>query len=88
MTYTVVWRNEARQALSRLRAGDLVSAKLVTAAVRALADDPYPSISNQLGSSRFWRLRLADLRVVYEVDDTPKAIYIYSIGRVQPPHQR
>jgi mRNA-degrading endonuclease RelE of RelBE toxin-antitoxin system len=39
--------------------------------------------ANQLGSSRFWRLRLADLRVLYEADDTVKAVYIYSIGRVQ-----
>jgi hypothetical protein len=31
MTYTVVWRNEARQALSRLRGGDLARAKLLTA---------------------------------------------------------
>jgi mRNA-degrading endonuclease RelE of RelBE toxin-antitoxin system len=80
-----VWRNEARQALSRLRAGDLASAKLLTAAVRALADDPYPRASNQLGGSRFWRLRLAELRVVYEVDGAGNAIYIYSIGRVPPP---
>jgi hypothetical protein len=42
MTYTVVWRNEARHALGRLRADDPASAKLLTAALRALADDPYP----------------------------------------------
>jgi mRNA-degrading endonuclease RelE of RelBE toxin-antitoxin system len=83
VTYTVVWRHEARRALARLRADDLASAKLLTAAIRPLADDPYPTHSSQLGSSRFWRLRLADLRVLYEADDTVKAVYIYSIGRVQ-----
>jgi mRNA-degrading endonuclease RelE of RelBE toxin-antitoxin system len=88
MTHTVVWRNEARQALSRLRTDDLASAKLLTAAVRALAHDPYPSISNQLGGSRFWRVRLAEMRVVYEVDDAGKVIYIYSVGRVSPPRLR
>jgi mRNA-degrading endonuclease RelE of RelBE toxin-antitoxin system len=84
MTCTVVWRNKARQALSRLRGGDLASAELLTAAVRALADDPYPGASNQLGGSRFWRLRLGELRVAYEVDGTASAIYIYSIGRMRP----
>jgi mRNA-degrading endonuclease RelE of RelBE toxin-antitoxin system len=49
-----------------------------------LAAEPYPEASNQLGGSRFWRMRLAALRLVYEVDDTDKAIYIYSIGRVSP----
>lgn len=85
MTYTIVWRNEARQALSRLRTGDLASAKLLTSAVRALSDDPHPPASNQLGGSRSWRLRLAQLRVVYEVDNARNAIYIYSIGRVRLP---
>jgi hypothetical protein len=37
MTYTLVWRNEARQALSRLRSADPTSTKLVIAAVQALA---------------------------------------------------
>jgi hypothetical protein len=32
MTYTVVWRNEARRALSNLRAADPASAKSVAAA--------------------------------------------------------
>jgi mRNA-degrading endonuclease RelE of RelBE toxin-antitoxin system len=57
---------------------------LLTSAVRMLAAEPYPEASNQLGGSRFWRMRLAALRLVYEVDDTDKAIYIYSIGRVSP----
>lgn len=58
MTYMLVWRNEARQQLSNLRASDPSAAKSVMGAVRALAADPYPATSNQLGNSRFWRLRL------------------------------
>ena len=84
MTYTIVWRNEARQALSRLRAIDGASAKLLTSAVRALAADPHPDISNRLGGSQFWRLRLADLRVIYEVDDGENVIHIYNVGRALP----
>jgi mRNA-degrading endonuclease RelE of RelBE toxin-antitoxin system len=84
VTYTIVWRDEARQALGRLRTGDRASAKLLTSAVRALAIDPYPDISNQLGGSRFWRLRLTELRVTYEVNETGNAIYIYNVGRALP----
>lgn len=42
MTYAVVWRNEAREALSRLPARDAAEAKSLTAALRALATNPYP----------------------------------------------
>lgn len=84
MTYTVVWRDEARQALSRLRVDDLAGARLLTAAVGALPANPYPAASNQLGGSGFWRLRLAELRVLYEVDDTDGAIHIYGVGRASP----
>jgi hypothetical protein len=47
MTYTLIWRNEARQALSRLRSADPATAKLVIAAVGALATGPYPEGSSQ-----------------------------------------
>ena len=69
MTYTLVWRNEARQALSRLRSADPTSAKLVIAAVQALATEPNPDTSSQLGHSRFRRLNLGDVRASYEIDD-------------------
>ncbi len=82
MTYTVVWRNEARRALSNLRAADPASAKSVAAAVRGLGADPRPGKSNQLGGSRFWRLHLAQLRVLYEIDDADGAVHIYNVGRV------
>jgi mRNA interferase RelE/StbE len=68
MTYVVVWRNEARRALSSLRALDRTAAKTVADALRALGADPYPEASNRLGGSRFWRLRLGQFRVTYEID--------------------
>jgi mRNA-degrading endonuclease RelE of RelBE toxin-antitoxin system len=84
VTYTVVWRHEARHALSRLRASDPGSAKLLIVAVTTLTVNPRPATSNQLGGSRFWRLRQAELRVTYEIDDAMSAIHIYSVGRVAP----
>jgi mRNA-degrading endonuclease RelE of RelBE toxin-antitoxin system len=84
MTYTLIWRNEARQALSRLRSADPASAKLVIAAVGALATGPYPDSSSQLGDSRFRRLRLGDLRVTYEVDDDRRTVQVYLVGQLPP----
>jgi mRNA-degrading endonuclease RelE of RelBE toxin-antitoxin system len=88
MTYTLIWRNEARQALSRLRSADPASAKLVIAAVRALATEPYPDNSSQLGDSRFRRLRLGDLRVTYEVDEDQRTVQVYLVGQLPPARRR
>jgi mRNA-degrading endonuclease RelE of RelBE toxin-antitoxin system len=88
MTYTLVWRNEARQALSRLRSADPTSTRLVIAAVRAVATEPNPDTSSQLGHSRFRRLKLGDLRVTYEIDHGHRTIHIYLVGQLPPPHRR
>ena len=88
MTYAVVWRNEARRALSSLRAIDPAAAKTVVGAVSALAADPYPEASNQLGGSRFWRLRLGQFRVTYEIDEALRAIHIYNVGPVPSASRR
>jgi len=87
MTYMVIWRNKARQQLSSLRASEPTAAKSVMGVVRALAANPYPATSNQLGHSRFWRLRLGALRVTYEVDDVLLAVHVYNIGLVLPPRR-
>ena len=88
MTHTLIWRNEARQAMSRLRSSDPTSAKLIIAAVRALANEPRPHTSSQLGHSRFRRLKLHDLRVTYEIDDNHRTIHIYLVGQLPPPPRR
>ena len=88
MTYTLIWRNEARQALSQLRSADPPSAKLVIAAVRGLAGEPYPNTSHQLGDSRYRRLKLDSLRITYDVDDDQQTIQIYLVGQLPPPRRR
>ncbi|HSV65566.1 MAG TPA: hypothetical protein VLJ59_06625 [Mycobacteriales bacterium] len=88
MTRTSSGCNEVRQALSRLRVAGPPAAKLVTAAVRGLAADPHPEISNQLGRSRFWRLRLGELRVTYEDDDVGRTIQVYTVGGMPAARRR
>jgi mRNA-degrading endonuclease RelE of RelBE toxin-antitoxin system len=88
MTYTLIWRNEARQILSRLRSADPTGAKLIIAAVRDLAADPYPDTSSQLGHSAFRRIKLRDLRITYDVDAENQTVQIYHVGQVPPTRRR
>jgi mRNA interferase RelE/StbE len=88
MTYTIIWRNEARQALSRLRSADPAGAKLVISAVQALATEPYPNTSSQLGGSRFRRIRLGDLRITYDVDEDQRMVQVYLVGQLPPARRR
>jgi mRNA-degrading endonuclease RelE of RelBE toxin-antitoxin system len=88
MTYTLVWRNEARQALSRLRSVDPASAKRIIAEVGALATEPCPDTSSQLGNSRFRRLKLGELRVTDGVDDDHRTVEVYLVGQLPPPRRR
>jgi mRNA interferase RelE/StbE len=88
VTYTLIWRNEGRRALSGLRDADPAAAKAVMASVRALAIDPFPATSGQLSQSQFWRLRLGELRVTYEADEAQRAVHIYNVGPVPAPRRR
>lgn len=88
MTYTLIWRNEARQALSQLRSEDPTSAKLVIAAIQTLAAEPYPHNSCQLGDSCYRRLNLGDRRVTYDVDDYHRAIQICLVVQLPPTRRR
>jgi mRNA-degrading endonuclease RelE of RelBE toxin-antitoxin system len=88
MTYTLIWRNEARQTLSRLRSADPTSAKLIIAAVRDLATNPYPDASSQLGQSTFRRIKLRDLRITYDVSPENQSVQIYHVGQLPPTRHR
>lgn len=88
MTYILIWRDEARQALSRLRSVDPTSAKLIMAAARALATEPRPDASSQLGDSRFRRLKLDDLRITYDIDEDHRAVQVYLVGQLPPTRRR
>lgn len=68
-----------------LYATDRLMAKRIRAAVNALAHDPDPPGSVQLGGGLVRRLRIGDYRVMYEVTDD--AVRVWSLGRT-PPERR
>lgn len=48
--------------------------------IRELGDEPRPRNCRKLkGSGNFWRIRIGNYRVIYEVIDSSKRINIYKI---------
>jgi mRNA-degrading endonuclease RelE of RelBE toxin-antitoxin system len=60
-------------------ATDRLAAKRIRVAVNALARDPEPPGSVQLGGGLVRRLHIGDYRVLYEVTDT--TVRVWSLGR-------
>ena len=82
MTFTLVWQPAAVAGLVRLRAEDGQAAKTVRAAVAALADNPLPPRSSALGTEGLRRLRVGNVRVLYNLDGDAGAVHILTVGRV------
>ena len=52
----------------------------IIAAIQALAGRPRPSGCRKItGSKRDWRIRVGTYRVIYEIDDTARAIRIMRV---------
>lgn len=72
----------AQSALKSLRKLDRVIARRILTAVDALARDPRPHGCRQLkGGSGEMRIRVADYRVIYDVNDGEVVILGLAIGR-------
>lgn len=82
MSYTIGWLESASNGLRRLRTTDPDDVRALTTSVGSLATDPRPDTAHELGTSGLCRMRVGDLRAVYEVDDDRQAIYILTVGRL------
>lgn len=49
-------------------------------ALRSLSSDPRPGGCKKLTGRSGWRIRVADFRVLYEINDSKREIYILHIG--------
>jgi len=48
--------------------------------IRALSEDPRPPGCRKLtGSENDWRLRIGDYRVLYEIDETERAVRVFRV---------
>jgi mRNA interferase RelE/StbE len=76
------WRVELAPAAQRqLRKLPPAETARLRAPILALALDPRPAGTLRPAGGPFWRLRVGDLRVVYAIDDTARAVVVLRVAR-------
>jgi len=76
--YRVDLAPAAQRQLQRLPPGD---AARLRGPILALALDPRPSSATRIVGTELWRLRVADLRVVYQIDDAARLVVVLKVAR-------
>ena len=76
--YRVELARAAQRQLRRLPPGD---AARLRGPILALAIDPRPHGVKRLTDTDFWRLRIADLRVIYHIDDGTRLVVVLRVAR-------
>jgi len=77
VSYTVAILRRAQKELTQLPAG---AYERVRDAIYALAEHPRPPGCLKLTGREGWRLRVADYRVIYEIDDEQQLVTVLHIG--------
>ena len=48
--------------------------------IQALSNNPHPSGCRKIkGSDNYWRIRIGNYRVLYEIDSTAKAVRVFRV---------
>jgi len=76
MPYAVETASSAERELKRLPAD---VARRIGERIKRLANNPRPRGAKKLRDSPFYRLRIGDYRVIYEVNDTENKVAILRI---------
>ncbi len=80
MSLTVIVQETALRALARIRSEDKDAFTEIRRAMLALADEPRPDEAVGWGDSGIYRLHLAGIRILYEVDDRASIVYIIIVA--------
>ena len=75
MSFTVLLDPKAARSLRKMQAS--IRSRLVES-MKVLAESPEKG--DQLRPSRFWRLRVGDYRVIYEIDRQSNRVIILYVG--------
>ncbi len=75
--YTVRLERQARKALAALAQPDY---SRMSAAIRALAQNPRPTGCRKLSGYAAWRIRVGNYRVIYEINDGNLVVAVVDIG--------
>jgi mRNA interferase RelE/StbE len=76
--YRVELAPAAQPQLRRLPPGD---AARLRGPIFALAIDPRPPGVTRLTGTDFWRLRITNLRVIFEIDDAARLVVVLKVAR-------
>lgn len=77
MTYTVIVLRPARKVLAKIPAKDRAN---VQAMITSLADTPRPHGCIKLTDSTFWRIRVGNYRIIYQIQDT---LLVVTVAKIQ-----
>jgi mRNA interferase RelE/StbE len=76
--YRVELAPAAQRQLRRLPPGD---AARLRAPILALAIEPRPPGVTKLSGTDFWRLRVVDLRLIYQIDEAARLVVVLKVAR-------
>ena len=77
MNYRVLLQRSAQKALESLARE---ARECLFSAIATLSVNPRPPGCKKLMQSDYWRIRVGDYRVVYEIDDSKQLVVILHVG--------
>ena len=83
--YAIDIRPAARRALRSL---DSPMRLRIEGAIALLAQDPRPPASRRLVGSEYWRVRIGDHRVIYQINDDVLVVVVVTLGHRREVYQR
>jgi len=76
-SYRIIWKRSASHDLRKI---DQQRIPQIISIIEQLADNPFPSQHRKLRSTEnFYRIRVGDYRVIYQVDNKARDVIIYYI---------
>jgi mRNA interferase RelE/StbE len=60
----------------------------IEGAIALLAQDPRPPASRRLVGSEYWRVRIGDHRVIYQINDDVLVVVVVTLGHRREVYQR
>lgn len=78
MRYTVDFSNRAARFVRKQTKSNR---KKIGRAAEKLADSPRPAGAKKLADSGYWRIRVRDFRLVYEIRDGVALVLVVLVGR-------
>jgi len=60
----------------------------IEGAIALLAQDPRPPACRRLVGSEYWRVRIGDHRVIYQINDDVLVVVVVTVGHRREVYQR